>query len=127
AGLELFGVSRYISVPVAGVVIWGSVVFGSYRYAERLFLLLSFVFFAYPLAAYLAHPNWSEVLSQTFIPYFEGTKAFLLTAVALVGTTITPYMMLYQAAAVADKGMGPSEYRLERIDTVGGSIFASII
>lgn len=127
AALELFGVSRYISVPIAAVVIWGAVVYGSYRYAERVFLLLSLVFFAYPVAAILGHPHWNAVASQTVIPHFAGTKAFLLLAVALVGTTITPYMQLYQAAAVADKGIGPEEYPLERVDAVSGSIFANII
>jgi len=127
AALELFGASRYVSVPVAAVVIWASVVFGSYRYAERIFLALSFVFFAYPVAALLAHPNWNEVLANTFIPHFTPTRAFLLLTVALVGTTITPYMQLYQAAAVADKGIGPEEYRLERVDTVAGSVFSNVI
>jgi len=127
AALELFGVSRYLSVPAAAVVIWGSVVFGSYRYAERIFLLLSLVFFAYPIAAVLAHPDWHMVISQTFLPHFTATRAFLLLSVALVGTTITPYMQLYQAAAVADKGIGPDEYRMARADTIAGSIFSNVI
>lgn len=127
AALELFGVSRYISVPIAAVVIWASVMFGSYRYAERLFLALSLVFFAYPVAVILAHPNFHQVLSQTFLPHFSGSRAFLLLAVALVGTTVTPYMQLYQAAAVADKGIGPDEYKEERVDSVVGSVFSNII
>ena len=127
AALELFGVSRYLAVPIAAVAIWGAVVVGSYRYAERIFLLLSLVFFAYPIAAILAHPNWHIVMSQTAFPHFRATEAFLLLAVALVGTTITPYMQLYQAAAVADKGIGPEEYKLERIDAISGSIFSNII
>jgi NRAMP (natural resistance-associated macrophage protein)-like metal ion transporter len=127
AAMELFGVSRYISVPVAAVVIWGSVMFGTYRYAERVFLLLSLVFFAYPVAALLAHPDWHQVVSQSFLPHFTATRAFLLLAVALVGTTITPYMQLYQAAAVADKGIGPDEYKIERVDTIAGSVFSNVI
>ena len=127
AAFSLFGVSRYLSVPIAAVIIWGAVVFGTYRYAERVFLVLSLVFFAYPVAALLAHPNWHTVALQTALPHFSQTKAFLLLAVALVGTTITPYMQLYQAAAVADKGIGPDEYPLERVDTVSGSIFSNLI
>ena len=127
AALEIFGVSRYLSVPIAAAVIWGSVVFGSYRYAERIFLLLSLVFFAYPIAALLAHPQWHQVASDTFLPHFTATRAFLLLAVALVGTTITPYMQLYQAAAVADKGTGPDDYKIVRADSIGGSIFSNII
>ena len=127
AALEIFGVSRYLSVPIAAAVIWGSVVFGSYRYAERIFLLLSLVFFAYPIAAVLAHPQWHQVLSDTFLPHFPATRAFLLLAVALVGTTITPYMQLYQAAAVADKGAGADDYKIVRADSIGGSVFSNVI
>jgi Mn2+/Fe2+ NRAMP family transporter len=127
AALELFGVSRYYSIPIAAVAIWALVLFGSYRYAERIFLVLSLVFFAYPLAAILARPNWSKVLANTAWPHFIGNKGFLLLGVALIGTTITPYMQLYVAAAVADKGIGPEEYHFERIDAVGGAIFGNII
>jgi Mn2+/Fe2+ NRAMP family transporter len=127
AALELLGVSRYISIPIAAVCIWALVMFGSYRYAERIFLVLSLVFFAYPLAAILGHPNWGAVLSNTVWPHFVGTKAFILLGVALIGTTITPYMQLYVAAAVADKGIGPEDYHYERVDSVGGAIFGDII
>ena len=127
AAFELFGVSRYLTVPIAAVVIWALVVFGSYRYAERLFLLLSFAFVTYLVAPFLAHPKWAQVGSHTVIPHFSGTKDFLLLAVALVGTSITPYMQLYQAAAVADRGIGPDDYPMERIDAVAGAIFASVV
>jgi Mn2+/Fe2+ NRAMP family transporter len=127
AALELFGVSRYISIPIAAVAIWALVLFGSYRYAERVFLVLSLVFLTYPLAAFLGHPDWAKVLSHTVWPHFIASKAFILLGVALIGTTITPYMQLYVAAAVADKGIGPEEYRYERADAVGGAIFGDII
>jgi len=127
AALELFGVSRYVSVPISALLIWALVLFGSYRYAERVFLVLSVVFFAYPLAAILAHPHWGTIASQTFLPHFVWSSRFLLLGVALIGTTITPYMQLYVAAAVADKGLSVDDYRYERLDTVGGAIFANII
>jgi Mn2+/Fe2+ NRAMP family transporter len=127
AALELFGVSRYLSVPVAAVVIWGLVVFGSYRYAERLFLLLALVFLTYPVAAVLAHPDWGEVAANAFWPHLSGSKEFLFLAVAVIGTTITPYMQHYQAAAVADKGIGPDDYHLERLDVVLGVVFACLV
>src|ERR1039458_3573310 len=91
------------------------------------FLVLSLVFFAYPIAAIIGHPNWGAVLSSSGYPHFLATKGFILLGVALIGTTITPYMQLYVAAAVADKGIGPEEYRFERIDAVGGAIFGDII
>jgi NRAMP (natural resistance-associated macrophage protein)-like metal ion transporter len=127
AALELLHVSKYISIPVAAVAIWALVVFGSYKYAERLFLLLSLVFFAYPVAAFLSHPDYAQAGAQLIYPHFLATKAFLLLIVALIGTTITPYMQFYVAAAVADRGIGPADYPGERIDTIAGSIFCNVI
>jgi Mn2+/Fe2+ NRAMP family transporter len=127
AALELLGVSKFLSVPVAAVAIWALVMFGSYRYAERLFLVLSLVFVTYPIAAILGHPKWGQVGTDTVLPHFVGSKAFILLGVALIGTTITPYMQLYVAAAVADKGIGPEEYRYERVDTVAGAITGNVV
>jgi Mn2+/Fe2+ NRAMP family transporter len=127
AAMELLGVSRYVSVPIAAVAVWALVVFGSYKYAERVFLLLSIAFLAYPVSAVLSRPNVAQAASQLAYPHFLGTRAFLLLVVALIGTTITPYMQFYVAAAVADKGIGPAEYPGERIDTVAGSIFCNVI
>lgn len=127
AAFELFGVSRYISIPIAMFVIWAVVVFGNYRHAERAFLILGLAFLAYPIAAILAKPDWSEVAQNTFVPHLLGTKEFLILVVALIGTTITPYMQLYQASAVADSGSGPENYKSVRTDTIVGSIFANVI
>jgi Mn2+/Fe2+ NRAMP family transporter len=125
--LGLLGVSRYICIPIAALAVWGLVVFGSYRYAERLFLVLSLAFFTYPVAAVLAHPHLGTAATSLVLPHFLATREFLLIGVALIGTTITPYMQFYVAAAVADKGIGPEDYPAERIDTVGGAIFCNVI
>lgn len=127
AALGLLGVSRYISIPVAAVGVWALVIFGSYKYAERLFLLLSIAFLAYPISAVLSRPDIGQAASQIAYPHFLLSKSFLLLVVALIGTTITPYMQFYVAAAVADRGIGPDDYRGERIDTVAGSIFCNVI
>lgn len=127
AAFEIFGVSRYIAVPLAAVGIWAVVIFGSYRYAERVFLLLSVAFLAYPIAVFLRNPDWGRVATNTLWPHFIASHGFILLAVALVGTTITPYMQLYQAAAVVDRGIGPDDYPRERVDSIGGAIFANVI
>ncbi len=124
---ELFHVSKYITVPISALIIWMLVVLGSYRYAERVFLLLTVAFFTYPIAAILSHPKWSKVASQVVVPHFLATRAFVLLAVALIGTTISPYMQLYNASAVVDRGIGPEDYKLERIDAVAGAGFATVI
>lgn len=127
AAFGLFGVSRYISIPLAALLVWALVVFGSYRYAERIFLVLSLAFFAYPVAAILGHPDWHMVAIDTITPHFISSRAFILLGVALIGTTISPYMQLYTAAGVVDRGIGPDDYVLERVDAVGGAIFADLI
>jgi NRAMP (natural resistance-associated macrophage protein)-like metal ion transporter len=127
AAFQIFGVSRYISIPIAAVIIWSLVIFSSYRRAERLFLLLSLAFLTYPVAAILAHPNIHQVATNLVLPHLLASKGFLFLVVALIGTTITPYMQFYIASAVPDKGIGPDEYKRERIDTIAGSIFANLI
>jgi len=127
AAFELLNVSRYISVPIAAVVIWGLVMFGSYRYVERVFLIFTIPFLAYPIAAIVAKPDWSEVGKQTVIPHFVGSRGFLVMVIALIGTTITPYMQLFQAAAVVDRGASPDDYRSARKDAVTGAIFSNVI
>jgi Mn2+/Fe2+ NRAMP family transporter len=124
---SLFGVSRYICVPIAAVAIWSLVLFGSYRYAERVFLLMTVVFIAYPVAAILAHPDWKAVAANTVWPHFVASKSFLLLSVALIGTTITPYIQLYEAGAVVDKGVKPDEYPLQRVDAISGAVLATLV
>ena len=127
AAFELLGVSRYIIIPIAAVAIWALVSFGSYRYAERIFLILSLAFLAYPIAAVLGHPDWSAVGSNLVIPHFLFTKSYLLLGVALIGTTVSPYMQLYAAAGVVDKGADRADYPRARIDAISGAVFACIV
>ena len=127
AAMEILGVSPRISVPITAVCVWALTVLGSYSRAERLFLVLTLAFLAYPIAAFLGHPNHKEVLSNLVWPHFSATRAFLVLAVALIGTTITPYMQFYAASAVVDKGIKPADYRGERIDAIAGAIWCDII
>lgn len=127
AAFEIFGVSRYIAVPIAALVVWAVVVLGNYRYAERVFLLLSLAFVAYPISAILARPDGHEVAKNLFIPHGVWSKEYLFLVVALIGTTITPYMQLYQSSAVADRGGDPEDYKKVKVDTITGAIFANVV
>jgi NRAMP (natural resistance-associated macrophage protein)-like metal ion transporter len=127
ASMELFGVSRYIAVPLALAGIWAVTVLGNYSRAQRVCLVMGLVFLAYPVAAVLAHPHWGTVVSNLVWPHFLRTNAFLLLSVALIGTTITPYMQFYLTSAVVDKGVTPKTYKGERIDTVNGAILGDIV
>jgi len=127
SAFELWGVSRYLSVPIAAVAIWLLVIVGSYRYAERVFLLLTLAFVTYPIAMFFGRPDWKAVALHTVFPHVIWSKAYLLVAVALIGTTITPYIQLYTAGAVVDRGIGPEEYRYERVDAVSGAILSDLV
>ncbi|WP_308012284.1 NRAMP family divalent metal transporter [Actinacidiphila acidipaludis] len=127
AAFELLGVPKYAVIPPAALLLWSLVLFGSYRHAERIFLLMSLVFFAYPVAMILGHPRWGNVGSHLVIPHVEPSKAFILLGVALIGTTVSPYMQFYAAAGVVDRGAKPEDYRLIRADAVLGAVFACAI
>jgi Mn2+/Fe2+ NRAMP family transporter len=127
AALELFGVSQWLSVPVAAAAMWWLVVKGSYRRVEKLFLAMTLVFFAYPVAAILARPDWGEVARHTVVPTVHFNADYLLLFVATVGTTITPYMQLFQQSAVVEKGVARRYYGAERWDAYIGAGFSNLI
>jgi len=124
AALNLFGIPSWIGAPCGGVLIWWLVARGSYKRVEKVFLAVTFVFFAYIFSAFLAKPNWGKVLAGTFIPTIQLKGAFILTLVAAVGTTISPYMQLYIQSAVAERGVQMSDYKYERLEVYIGSIFS---
>jgi Mn2+/Fe2+ NRAMP family transporter len=127
AALEIFGVPRWLTVPVVGVAIWALVLFASYRTVERVFLSVMVVFLAYIASAFLAGPDWGEVGAALVRPSLDLTPPMVLLMVAVVGTTITPYMQFYLQSAVAEKGIGEEELRLEQADAVGGAIWTNLI
>ena len=127
AALDLAGVPPQISVPVAAVGVWVLLVRGSYKTAERVFVLMTIPFFAYPVAAVLAHPDWSAVVRAIVDPQIQTNKQYLYLFIATAGTTITPFMQLYLQSAVVERGVGVDELRAERTEVVTGSIFANLI
>ncbi|GIW19983.1 MAG: hypothetical protein KatS3mg065_0279 [Chloroflexota bacterium] len=128
AALEIFGISRYLTVPVVAVALWVLVVFSpSYRAVERVFLTTALVFLAYIASAFLAGPDWGAVGRAFVTPTISFDPHILLLMVAMVGTTITPYMQFYLQSAVAEKGIGEEELRLEQADAVGGAIWTNVI
>lgn len=127
AALELFGISKYLVVPIAAVVIWGLVVGGSYARVEKIFILMALAFLAYPVAALLSHPHWGEVARGALIPHLRGDSAYLHLFVGLIGTTITPYMQLFQQSSLVEKGVSRRNYGAERADPYAGAIFSNLI
>jgi NRAMP (natural resistance-associated macrophage protein)-like metal ion transporter len=127
AALGLAHVPKYASVPVAAALVWLLLVRGSYKVAERIFVLMTIPFFAYPVAAILAHPHWGHVGHAVVAPHFELGSAFVVLFIATAGTTITPFMQLYVQSAVVERGVGPEELNAERAEVASGSIFANVV
>jgi Mn2+/Fe2+ NRAMP family transporter len=126
AALGLAGVPAQISVPIAAAAIWLILVRGSYRAAERVFIWLTIPFFAYPIAAVLARPDWGAAASG-LVPHIHPGSAFLLLLVATAGTTITPYMQLYLQSATVERGSGPDEIARESREAAVGAVFADLV
>ena len=124
---ELFGIPKYVTVPLAAIGIWFLVTRGTYQHVEKVFLVMTFAFFAYPIAAILAHPNWGAVLHSTVVPSFQWNSTYLLLFVGTVGTTITPYMQLYIQSAVAEKGVDMDDYAGERAETYLAAVFGDLV
>lgn len=127
AAAGLLHVPRFIAIPLAAVILWTLVVFGSYRIVERAFLAMALVFVAYPIAAILAHPDWGAVGRGLVVPRLPGSSGGVTMVIAIIGTTITPYMQLYLQSSVAEKAVRPDDYVYERIDVIAGSLFANMV
>jgi NRAMP (natural resistance-associated macrophage protein)-like metal ion transporter len=127
AALGLAGIPAQVSVPIAALGIWLIILRGSYRSAERIFIWLTIPFFAYPIAAILAHPDWGEVGHALVVPQIQTGTAYLLLFVATAGTTITPYMQLYLQSAVVERGASKDDLRAEGREAVAGALFANLI
>jgi NRAMP (natural resistance-associated macrophage protein)-like metal ion transporter len=127
AALGLAGIPVQVSVPITAGCIWLIIVRGSYRSAERIFIWLTIPFFAYPVAAILAHPDWGEVGHSLVVPQIQTSPAYILLFVATAGTTITPYMQLYLQSAVVERGSGKEQLKAEGREAVAGALFANLI
>jgi NRAMP (natural resistance-associated macrophage protein)-like metal ion transporter len=128
ASMELFGVSKMISVPVAAVAIWLLVVRGTYRLVERVFLVACVFYFVYPISAYLAHPDWKTVLHDTLVPSRVSLDSeYVAMLVGLVGTTIAPWMQFYLQSSVVEKGIRKDRYWVTWWDVVVGCVVTDVV
>ena len=125
--MYIFGVSQYIAIPVAALLVWVLVTRGSYRYVERILLVLCLIYITYVISGFLVHPNWGEVFHQTVVSPIQLNQGYLLTLVAVIGTTIAPWMQFYQQSAIADKHIAIAHLNYERIDTYVGAFLTDFI
>lgn len=129
ASMELFGVSKYISVPLVAIFIWVLVTKGSYVRVEKVLMLFTFVFFGYIFAAFMVkpQPDWSSVALSAVTPTFPLETGFILTFIGMIGTTITPYMQFYLQAAIVDKKLSLKDYKYEQLDVYLSSFWSNIV
>jgi Mn2+/Fe2+ NRAMP family transporter len=127
ASMELFGVSKYISVPLVAVGVWLLIVKGNYKAVERIFLVASALYLAYVASGILARPAWPIVVRAALTPTFHFEVSYVTIFVTVIGTTIAPWMQFYQQAAIVDKGLRVTDFAYERLDVIVGSVFAVFV
>src|SRR3984957_18371276 len=127
SAMEIFHVSRYIAVPIAGFVVWVLVLRGTYRQVEKVFLALCTFYLAYAFSAILAKPDWLDAARHTVIPTVQFNGSYLLMVTALVGTTIAPWQFFYLQAGFVEKRIGPRQYSQARADVIAGSVSCMVI
>jgi len=127
AAAELLGTSRYIAVPLLALFVGFVVTRGSYRYVEKVLLLLCLSALSYVVTAFLVRPPWAEIARQAVTPSFQGGTDYILAVLATIGTTITPWGIVYIQASVADKGASLDEYQYTRLDVVSGAAWGNVV
>ena len=125
--LQIFGISKYVSVPLVAFAVWMLVIKGSARVVERIFLVACIFYVAYLVAGFLSHPDWHEVAIGTFKPTLAMNAPALTMVVTLVGTTIAPWMQFYLQSAIVEKGVRLEDYSLSRLDVVIGCIVTDVV
>lgn len=124
---EIFGISKYISVPIMAFIIWGSVVKGSYARVEKIFFALCLTFVSYIISGFVVQPPWQEVMAATIAPNFFRDTNYILMVIGMIGTTITPWGQFYIQSSVVDKGISVKDYKFIRLDVFVGSFFTGLV
>jgi NRAMP (natural resistance-associated macrophage protein)-like metal ion transporter len=127
AALEIFGVSKYLSIPLSAVFVWWLIVYGTYRRVENVFLVACLFYVAYLISGLLAAPPWGLVFERMVVPEFTWRADYLVMVVGVVGTTIAPWMQFYLQSAVVEKGVRPADYRYTQYDVIVGCVVAVVV
>lgn len=122
AAMQIFGVSKYIAVPVAAILVWVMVIRGTYRQVEKIFLVACVFYVSYVASAFLAKPDWLLAGRSLVIPDIHANGAYLLMLTGLIGTSIAPWQFFYLQAGYVEKRVGPRQYKQARLDVLVGSI-----
>jgi NRAMP (natural resistance-associated macrophage protein)-like metal ion transporter len=125
--MNIFGVSKYISVPLAAGLVWVLVLKGNYKFAERVFLLFSVFLLSYVVSAVLAGPDWKVIGKAVITPTIQFDKEYIFTVLGIIGTTVAPWMQFYMQSAVIEKGLKVSDYKYTLWDVVLGCIATVVV
>jgi Mn2+/Fe2+ NRAMP family transporter len=125
--MELFGISKYISVPVGAFFVWWLIVKGTYKSVEKAFLVACVFYLSYIISGFLVNPNWSEIRIAAFTPTLKFDTGMLTMAIGIVGTTIAPWMQFYLQSSIVDKGLKAESYKYARMDVIFGSITVNVV
>ena len=127
AAMQIFGVSKYVAVPLAAILVWVLVVKGTYSQVEKVFLVACAFYVSYVASAFLAKPDWALAAKQTFVPEIHMNVAYLLVLTGLIGTSVAPWQFFYLQAGYVEKKVGPRQYKHARMDVLVGSISCMVI
>jgi Mn2+/Fe2+ NRAMP family transporter len=127
SSLEIFGVSKYISVPIGAFMVWWLVLKGTYRFVEKIFLFSCTIFVTYIISAFMAAPSWPDVFTQTVKPTFDMKPSYLMMLIGVVGTTIAPWMQFYLQSAVVEKNIKVAQYKASRWDVIVGCFMTDVV
>ncbi|HAK88505.1 MAG TPA: Mn transporter [Nitrospiraceae bacterium] len=127
ASMEIIGVSKYIMVPLGAVSIWMLVTKGSYRFIERILLFACLIYFGYVISGIMAKPEWITVFKSTVTPQIKWDPEYVVMSIAIIGTTITPWMQFYLQSSIAEKGIKKENYKASRLDVIIGCSITDII
>jgi NRAMP (natural resistance-associated macrophage protein)-like metal ion transporter len=127
ASMEIFGVSKYISVPFGAFLVWWMVVKGNYKSIEKVFLTACVFYLSYIISGFLVHPDWSAIKTATFTPTLKFDTGMLTMAIGIVGTTIAPWMQFYLQSSIVDKGLKAESYKYARMDVIFGSVTVNVV
>ncbi|MFA5044883.1 MAG: Nramp family divalent metal transporter [Paludibacter sp.] len=125
--LQIFDVSKYISVPIAAALVWWLVVKGTYKFSERVFLIFSAFLLVYVVSAFMGKPHWHEIGQAMIKPEIHYTKQYLAIVIGIIGTTIAPWMQFYMQSAVIEKGLKITDYKYTLWDVVIGSVITVVV
>lgn len=127
ASSQLFGITKYVSVPLCAFGVWWLVLKGTYKSVEKIFLGACIFYLSYVISGFLVKPDWQQVFSESIRPQFHFNRAFLFMFIGVIGTTIAPWMQFYQQASIVEKGVRIEEYRYSRWDVILGSIMVTVV